>query len=174
METSLCWLEKSQRKSYAKPRKTNAGEATECKFQWESTSTILAMVVHNPIFLSTIISLLTQLANSRPKLVKVRPASNKQQRLLKEGAKLSPSANSKIEQIRSEAMVQSLRLHKQSPSKKSFGDAVAFASISSKGSAHKRKMIGGTSHSLGGGKRMKIPNAIGARSFSPKSKNARK
>jgi len=90
---------------------------------------------------------------------------------------MSPSGNSKMSQIRTEVKIQSAQLQKHLPSSKSsFGDAVAFASISSKGSAHKRKKIGGTIHALGGGKRMKIPTAAarGARSMASKWKTMTK
>jgi hypothetical protein len=44
--------------------------------------------------------------------------------------------------------------------KASFGDAVAFASVSKKGMAHKRKQLGGTIKQLGDGKRMKVPSQV--------------
>jgi hypothetical protein len=64
--------------------------------------------------------------------------------------------------IRNEASIQTGRLQLPGRTKKpSFGDAVAFAAVTKKGMAHKRKMIGGTIQQFqNGSKRMKIPSSL--------------
>jgi hypothetical protein len=103
-----------------------------------------------------------KLAKTRPKLVKVRPATAKQQRVL-DRSPPREGGNVKVAQLRKEATIQTARQRTAAevhPKKASFGDAVAFASISKKGAAHKRKQLGGTIQQLGGGKRMKVPTKV--------------
>lgn len=61
--------------------------------------------------------------------------------------------------------------------KPSFGDAVAFAAVSKKGMANKRKQLGGTIQQLTGGKRMKVPTKVvqgaGPRQFASKWKTTK-
>ena len=112
----------------------------------------------------------------RPKLVKVRPASGKRERILEKAVKSPPPSSgsgkgSKMSQLRNEATIQTARLQQKRPTKKaSFGDAVAFAATSAKGASHKRKKLGGTLVKLGGGKQMKIPKIKEARMFASKWK----
>ena len=103
---------------------------------------------------------------NRPKLVKVRPtAKAKQLQSIADPfdvTDVTSSSNSKIVMLRNEASIQTGRLQVASRAKKpSFGDAVAFAAVTKKGMAHKRKVIGGTiHHSNNGTKRMKIPSSV--------------
>jgi hypothetical protein len=102
-----------------------------------------------------------QLAQTRPKLVKVRPSTAKQQRILEQGLASTPG-NAKLVQLRQETSIQTTR-QGRSPAikpKSSFGDAVAFAAVSKKGAWLKRKNVGGKIHQLGGGKRIKVPDKV--------------
>lgn len=107
------------------------------------------------------------LASGRPKVVKVRPASAKHERILARpaeawrGGRGPPSSNVKMQQLRKEATVVAARQQRTvaapSPRKASgFGAAVAFASGSKKNSNEQKKRDG-RSFALPGGKRMKIP-----------------
>jgi hypothetical protein len=125
----------------------------------------------------------SQLAKTRPKLVKVRPAAtDKQQRVLERSPGRVGDGNSKVAQLRKETTIQVARQKSSAasllPAKASFGDAVAFASVSKKGMVHKRKQLGGTIQQLGGGKRMKIPTKVvqggGPRQFASKWKTIKK
>jgi hypothetical protein len=101
---------------------------------------------------------------NRPKLVKVRPKEASQQKFDPNSiSSRSPSdaGNKKIVMLRQEVSIQNGRLLSPgSKVKSSFGDAVAFAAVSKKGMAHKRKLIGGTIQHLGNGKQMKVPSHI--------------
>ncbi len=102
---------------------------------------------------------------NRPKLVKVRPTKKVNEGRVNPfvgSASSSSGSNSKIAMLRNEASVQTGRLQIPGRAKKpSFGDAVAFAAVTKKGMAHKRKMIGGTiQHFNNGTKRMKIPSSL--------------
>jgi hypothetical protein len=109
-----------------------------------------------------------QLEKNRPKLVKVRPTASKQNGKKKFDSQTGAihtggsSGNNKIAMLRNEAIIQTGRLHVPSNQKKkaSFGDAVAFAAITKKGMAHKRKVLGGTIKQLPNGKRMKVPSSL--------------
>lgn len=123
---------------------------------------------------------ISQLAKTRPKLVKVRPsvATAKQQRVL-DRSPGREGGNAKVAQLRKEAAVQVARQKASVVRPKiSFGNAVAFACVSKKGMAHKRKKIGGTIQQLGDGKRMKVPTKIvqggGSRQFASKWKVTKK
>jgi hypothetical protein len=112
------------------------------------------------------------LEKNRPKLVKVRPTPSKQigtQRFdgqtgttRNETVQNGNVVNNKIAMLRNEVTTQTGRLQIPGAQKKkpSFGDAVAFAAVTKKGMAHKRKVIGGTVHQLPNGKRMKVPASI--------------
>jgi hypothetical protein len=114
----------------------------------------------------------TQLAQSRPKLVKVRPATEKQQAILAGmgTTSLSPAAKlaaahaqrGKLLLVQNEARMMALRQQRIAPKRKAaFGDAVAFASSTKRGAAHKRQKIGGTLHRVngeGGHRLLKIPD----------------
>ncbi|GAX14555.1 hypothetical protein FisN_6Lh333 [Fistulifera solaris] len=101
-----------------------------------------------------------KLASDRPKVVKVRPASAKQNSILERPSTVAKRAfnvapASKFSKIRQEAVQSHQRLI-QSPSKRgdpSFGDAVAFASATKK-----RKIEGRTQVALAGGKVMHVPS----------------
>jgi hypothetical protein len=105
---------------------------------------------------------------NRPKLVKVRPTAKATQ-LQKKVDPFSPvasnssnssSANNKMALLRNETSIQMGRL-KTATKKPSFGDAVAFAAVTKKGMAHKRKVMGGTVLQFNNGtKRMKIPSSL--------------
>jgi hypothetical protein len=118
-----------------------------------------------------------KLDSVRPKIVKVRPASsrqdsiiNRQQNSLAAGG--SSSGNSKIQQLRMEANVTSSRRNRPAkpmkplggsgstvkPSGGGFGAAVAFA-VGAKDSNTKRKAAATTTIQLAGNKRMKVPNS---------------
>ena len=104
---------------------------------------------------------------NRPKLVKVRPTKKVEENRVNPfagSASSSSGSNSKIALLRNEASVQTGRLQIPGRGKKpSFGDAVAFAAVTKKGMAHKRKMMGGTiQHFNNGTKRMKIPSSLSA------------
>jgi hypothetical protein len=112
----------------------------------------------------------TQLAQSRPKLVKVRPATEKQQAILagmknKGGSAAmaqSYAQKGKLALLQNEARMQALRQQRIAPKRKAtFGDAVAFASGTKKGAAHKRRKVGGTIHRVvgsdGGQRLLKVP-----------------
>ena len=103
---------------------------------------------------------------NRPKLVKVRPTAKAKQLQ----SKLDPfcpvvssssiSVNNRMATLRNETSIQTGRL-KTSIKKPSFGDAVAFAAVTKKGMAHKRKVMGGTVLQFNNGtKRMKIPSSL--------------
>ena len=107
---------------------------------------------------------------NRPKLVKVRPTAKAKQlqsttdpfAVVDTSCSNSSSNNNKIAMIRNEASIQTGRLQIPGRTKKpTFGDAVAFAAVTKKGMAHKRKIMGGTIHNLNNGtKRMKIPSSF--------------
>lgn len=115
----------------------------------------------------------TQLAQSRPKLVKVRPATEKQRAILAGmgTTSLSPAAKlaaahaqrGKLLLVQNEARMMALRQQRIAPKRKAaFGDAVAFASGTKKGAAHKRQKVGGTLHRVdgeGGPRLLKIPDS---------------
>lgn len=88
--------------------------------------------------------------------------------------------NAKVAQLRKETTIQLARQRASATArpKASFGDAVAFASVSKKGMAHKRKQLGGTIQQLGNGKRMKVPTKVvqgaGPRQFASKWKATKK
>jgi hypothetical protein len=101
---------------------------------------------------------------NRPKLVKVRPTARALQLQSKvdsfqcgnnpTNATTTTGKNSTISLLRHEAKVQTGRLKVNHTMKKpSFGDAVAFASVTKKGMANKRKLMGGTIQHLQNGKR---------------------
>ena len=123
---------------------------------------------------------ISQLAKTRPKLVKVRPTvSTAQQQRILERSPGHDGGNAKVAQLRKEAAIQAARQKASVVRPKiSFGDAVAFASVSKKGMVHKRKQIGGTIQKLGDGKRMKVPTKIvqggGSRQFASKWKVTKK
>jgi hypothetical protein len=118
---------------------------------------------------------------SRHKLVKVRPTARAFQLQSKVDSFLSGSSNptnattsaeknTTISLLRHEAKVQTGRLKVNHTMKKpSFGDAVAFASVTKKGMAHKRKLMGGTIQHLQNGKRMKVPSAVSSTSGTTKA-----
>ena len=105
----------------------------------------------------------------RPKIVKVRHASAKQDKILNHssfGSGYNPHAkpppgNSKIQQLKMEAQVTSARRRPPpdiSKQRSSFGAAVAFASTG-KSATGKRKAPPATkSITLSGGKRIKVPD----------------
>jgi hypothetical protein len=137
-------------------------------------------------------------ASGRPKVVKVRPASAKHDRILGRpmeraasmSSKTSP-ANGKMLQLRKEASVVASRQGKlpapatmttgrygaaAAKSSGGFGAAVAFSSGSKKNSNVQRKKDG-RSFEVGGGKRMKIPATAGqgaSRNLVAKMKKMRK
>jgi hypothetical protein len=137
-------------------------------------------------------------ASGRPKVVKVRPASAKHDRILGRpmervasmSSKSSP-ANGKMLQLRKEASVVASRQGKLpapvtmacgrygaavAKSSGGFGAAVAFSSGSKKNSNTQRKKDG-RSFEVGGGKRMKIPATAGqgaSRNLVAKMKKLRK
>ena len=104
---------------------------------------------------------------NRPKLVKVRPTAKATQLQSKvdpfahaTSTSISNNNNHKIAMLRNEASAQTGRL-KMTTKKPSFGDAVAFAAVTKKGMAHKRKVMGGTVLQFNNGtKRMKIPSSL--------------
>jgi hypothetical protein len=112
---------------------------------------------------------------NRPKLVKVRPTAKAKQMQSTADPLFATApttgnnnnnhnnSNNKIAMIRNEANLQTgrLQLPGRSSKKPSFGDAVAFAAVTKKGMAHKRKLIGGTIQQFQNGtKRMKIPSSL--------------
>lgn len=105
---------------------------------------------------------LHQLANTRPKLVKVRPATAKQQAILAgmNSSKAAHAQKGKIAMIQNEAKIKALRQQRVAPKRKAaFGEAVAFASGTKKGAAFRRQKAGGTVHRLDDGQRfLKMPN----------------
>lgn len=113
-----------------------------------------------------------ELAKSRPKLVKVRPSSKKQEAILDlSKTKSPPTASSKIGKLRQEAKIQVIRQRRTMPTAKaSFGDAVAFATNTTKGDRIRKRKIGGTIQRLGNGKTMKVPVARRSRKVVPKWK----
>jgi hypothetical protein len=93
-------------------------------------------------------------AQSRPKLVKVRPA--KAAVHIKE----SSLANVRMTALRNEVRQQASHLAvPKTSTKASFGDAVAFCSVSQKGQKRKKGMI----QQLGNGKQIKIPATGGGK-----------
>jgi hypothetical protein len=132
------------------------------------------------------------LQDTRPRLVKVRPATTaKQQRFLDRSATTSSAGSNKIDkmsQIRKEAALQQAmrkppprphnnNIQDKSPTKNastmgapSFGAAVAFCAGTKQGAAHRKRKIGGTLHHLGGGKQMKIPDQKSKGPFVPRFK----
>ena len=107
---------------------------------------------------------------NRPKLVKVRPTAKAKLLqgitdplgVIDASTSTTATSNNKIAMLRNEASIQTGRLQIAGRAKKpSFGDAVAFAAVTKKGMAHKRKMIGGTIQQFNNGtKRMKIPSSV--------------
>ena len=109
----------------------------------------------------------------RPKIVKVRPASSRQDKILGRSSfgsgfsptqKTAPSGNSKIRQLRMEAKVTSTR--RQPPpvaaarkQTSGFGAAVAFASVGKKVVGRRKTAPVTKSVTLAGGKRMAAPDA---------------
>ena len=119
-------------------------------------------------------------------MLKVRHASAKHENILSRSrersssgwttqSKSSPtcSGGEKLLQVRKEAMIQSNRMRSTSSTKQpSFAAAVAFASITAKGNAHRTQKS--SIVQLAGNKRMKIPTQVvkgaGARQFASKWK----
>ena len=109
----------------------------------------------------------------RPKIVKVRPASSRQDKILGRSSfgsgfsptqKTAPSGNAKIRQLRMEAKVTSTR--RQPPpvaaarkQTSGFGAAVAFASVGKKVVGRRKTAPVTKSVTLAGGKRMAAPDA---------------
>ena len=113
----------------------------------------------------------------RPKIVKVRPASTRQDRMLGQASigsgynpkeQASPARSSKMQQLRMEARTISHRrqaIASASPSRKptgGFGAAVAFASVGKKVVRRRKTAPITKSVSLAGGKRIAVPDAKNA------------
>jgi len=109
----------------------------------------------------------------RPKIVKVRPANAKQDRILGKSSigsgynpneKVLPSGSSKIRQLRMEAKIMSSRRGPApaSPARKQvsgFGAAVAFAATGKKVTGRRKTAPITKSVTLAGGKRIAVPDA---------------
>jgi len=114
----------------------------------------------------------------RPKIVKVRPASTRQDRILGKASigsgynpteKASPAGSTKIRQLRMEARTISSRRQAiasaASPSRKptgGFGAAVAFASVGKQVVGRRKRAPITKSVTLAGGKRIAVPDAKSA------------
>ena len=116
------------------------------------------------------------LASGRPKVVKVRPVTAKQQRILDRGQVTASqrgvaagAPQSKLAQVRREASMSRTSFMPAKSKAGSFGDAVAFVSGKKKASTaiKKRKH---TTQNLGGDKRMRMPTAP-SRQFTPAFRN---
>jgi hypothetical protein len=114
-----------------------------------------------------------RLDSVRPKIVKVRHASAKQDRLLGRASfgsgyhpsqqQTQPVGNSKIRQLKMEATITSTRRRPPPPVEASrggggFGAAVAFAAIGSKAATKRKAPPSTKSVELAGGKRIKVPD----------------
>jgi hypothetical protein len=112
----------------------------------------------------------------RPKIVKVRPASSRQDKIVGQASfgsgyhpsqKSSPSGNAKIRQLRMEARVTSTRRQPPSPASvaaarkqaSGFGAAVAFAAVGKKVVGRRKTAPVTKSVTLAGGKRIAVPDA---------------
>ena len=108
----------------------------------------------------------------RPKIVKVRPASAKQDRILGKSSigsgfnphdKIVPSGSSKIRQLRMEAKILSSRRGPAPVARKQqvsgFGAAVAFATTKKKVQGRRKTAPITKSVTLAGGKRIAVPDA---------------
>jgi len=111
----------------------------------------------------------------RPKIVKVRPASAKQDRILGKSSigsgynphdKIVPSGSSKIRQLRMEAKILSSRRGPAPAARKQkvsgFGAAVAFAATGKKVQGRRKTAPITKSVTLAGGKRIAVPDAKNA------------
>lgn len=108
------------------------------------------------------------LAADRPKVVKVRTVSSKQQRILSGDTNFRGNPTSKIAQVRREAAI-SRQIRNASPANRvkpvsSFGAAVALSGGAAK-KGMKRKPPPSTVHKLGGGKRLTVPAIAKSRPF---------
>jgi hypothetical protein len=150
---------RTQRAGAQFARTKDAGNTKECKF-------VIVFIKHaNLCVFFRADNTASQLAQSRPKLVKVRLATKQQEAILagmsSTAAKMAVHAQKgKMAMIQNEARMKALRQQRIAPKRTAaFGDAVAFASGTKKGAAHKRQKIGGTVHRLDGGQRLlKMPD----------------